>query len=136
MTLRTSSDRPATLQVTKDEIIGTEVAILGNQAVIESPIREPIGNFLDVSPSVNNDNTITVVVRPSVSSIDENMNPAERTILTQAVVNSGDTIAIGGADIQKEQMQKGSTLFGAPLSKRTATKNRKVVMFLTAKIID
>jgi type II secretory pathway component GspD/PulD (secretin) len=137
MTVRTLSDRAAQLQVTKDEIVGMEVAILGDHAVITSPITEPIGNFLEVLPSVNNDNTITVIVRPSVSTIDEYADSSERTILTQVVVNNGDTIAIGGADVEKEEVQKDRALFGIPLfSKKTATEKKKVVMFLTAKIID
>ena len=137
MTLRTLSNRPAQLQVTKDEIIGNEVAVLGGgSAVITSPITQPIGNFLEVLPSVNNDNTINVIVRPLVSSIDGHANPSESSILTQVVVNNADTIAIGGADIQKQESQTSSTPFAVPLSRRTATKNKKVVMFLTVKIID
>lgn len=136
MTVRTLSDRPAMLQVTKDEITGTEVAILGGDTVITSLITEPIGNFLEVLPRVNNDNTINLIVRPSVSNIDEHGHPSERTILTQALVNNGDTVAIGGADVQKQETQRNSTLFGIPLSQRSVTKNRKVAMFLTAKIVD
>jgi len=136
MTVKTLSNRPAQLQVTSEEIIGNQLVILESGTVITSPIREPIGNFLEVLPSVNNDNTINVIVRPSVSTIDQNANPSERTILTQVVVNSTDTIAIGGADIQRQDTQRNSNLFGFPLSRRTATENRKVVMFLTATVVD
>ena len=136
MTVRTMSNRPAQLQVTKDEIIGTQVDILGGDTVITSPIREPIGNFLEVLPRVNNDNTIDVVVQPSVSTIDKHANPSEQTIFTQAVVKDGDTIAIGGADIQKQETKNSSALFGVPLSSKSASKDRKVVMFLTAKIVE
>jgi type II secretory pathway component HofQ len=68
--------------------------------------------------------------------MDRHGRPSERTILTQAVVKDGDTIAIGGADTQRQEVQKSSTLFGVPLAQKSAAKNRKVVMFLTARIVD
>lgn len=136
MTVRTLSNQPARLQVTKEEVVGNEFVIVGDKTIIDSPIREPIGDFLEVLPSAYNDGRVKVVVRPSVTTIDENADPSVRTILTQVVVNSGDTIVIGGSDTEKESAGKGKTLLGVPLSKQTANEKNKVVMFLTATIVD
>jgi len=136
MMVRTLSNQPAVLQVTTDEIIGSQVLIYGSGTTVTSPIREPIGNFLEVLPVVNNDGTITVTLRPSVSTLEKGATPSERTILTQAVVNDGDTIAIGGLDSGTQTVQESQTLFGMPLSKKAKSQQKKVVMFLTAKITD
>lgn len=136
MMVRTLSNRPAIIQVTKEEIIGTEFVIVGSQTAITSPITKPIGNLLEVLPRVNNDGTINVILRPSVSTMQEGAVPSESTILTQAVIKDGDTMAIGGVDTEREAVQKRGTLFGVPLSKRAATEKKKVVMFLTSKITE
>ena len=130
MMVRTMSDQPAVLQVTTDEVIGSEFVIFSNGAEITTPIKEPIGSLLEVLPTVNNDGTIKVTLRPSVSSMEKPFTPSERTIITQVLINDGDTIAIGRA-----QTQKGSTKKGI-LSGKTAKDNKKVEMFLTAKIVD
>jgi len=134
MTLRTQSNQPAQLQVSSDEFIGNEVTIYDNGTTVTSAIREPVGSFLEVLPVVN-DGTITVTVRPSVSSLGKNASINEQTILTNTVVNDGETIIIGGVDSQRE-VDKSSTLFGIPLSSKNKTAGKKVVMFLTAKIIE
>ena len=134
--LKTLSNHPVLLQVTKDEIIGSELVILGDGTEIVSAVREPIGDFLEVLPIVNNDGTIKVVLRPSVSTLQADATPSERTILTQAVINSGDTIAIGGAEAERGAGRKKDTLFGLPLARKAASEKKRVEMFLTARIIE
>jgi type II secretory pathway component GspD/PulD (secretin) len=135
MTVRTLSSQPAVLQVTTDEVIGARSVMLENGAIVTSPEREPIGDFLEVLPRVNNDNTIDVVLRPSVSTLERGA-PSERTILTEAVINSGDTIVIGGVETEKETVQRSQSAFGIPLSKKSKNQERQVMMFLTAKIVE
>lgn len=130
MMVRTMSNRPAMLQVTKDEIVGSEVVVFSDGAAITTPITEPIGNFLEVLPTVNNDGSVEVVLRPSVSSMEKPMTPSERTIITSAVVDDGDTIAIGGAEVDKSGTKTGI------LSRKGATEKKKIEMFLTVKIVD
>jgi type II secretory pathway component GspD/PulD (secretin) len=130
MMVRTLSNRPAILQVTKEEILGTETVIFDNGTTITMPIREPIGNFLEVLPTVHDDRTIEVVLRPSVSSMERPMTPSERSVITQVVVNDGDTIAIGGADVDKSSANRGI------LSARSASEKKRIEMFLTAKIVE
>ena len=130
MMIRTLSNHPAVLQVTTDEVIGTEFVIFSNGTEITTPVREPIGSLLEVLPTVNNDGSIKVILRPSVSSMEKPFTPSERTIITQAVINDGDTIAIGGADVDKGTAKRGI------LSGKAASEKKKVEMFLTAKIVD
>ncbi|MDD5044844.1 MAG: secretin N-terminal domain-containing protein [Candidatus Omnitrophica bacterium] len=136
MKVRTLSNQPAELQVSTDEVIGNEVVIYPAGTVVTTPVREPIGNFLEVLPTVNDDNTIMVTLRPSVSTLEKGGNPAQRTVYTNVILNNGDTVAIGSLDTEKEVTQNNQTLFGMPLSTKEKSKNNKVVMFLTAKIID
>jgi type II secretory pathway component GspD/PulD (secretin) len=130
MMVRTLSNRPALLQVTTDEVIGTEFVIFSNGTEITTPVREPIGSMLEVLPTVNNDGSINVVLRPTVSSMEKLGTPSERSIITQVVLDDGDTVAIGGAQVQKGRSKKGL------LSGKSSEENKKVEMFLTAKIVD
>jgi len=135
MTLRTQSNQPAQLQVSSDEFIGNEVTIYDNGTIVTSEIREPVGSFLEVLPVVN-DATITVTVRPTVSSLRKNASIHEQTILTQAMINDGETIVIGGVDSEKRIDKNSRTLFNVPLSSKSKSAREKVVMFLTAKIVE
>jgi type II secretory pathway component GspD/PulD (secretin) len=136
MSVRTLSGQPAQIAVTADEIIGYEVTSYRRHDVIE-PVREPIGDILEVLPTVNNDGTITVVVRPSVSTLERNSTPYERSALTQVIVDDGDTIVIGGVDSVKEETTTGSIpILGIPISQRKSSKSQKVMMFLTATTTD
>jgi type II secretory pathway component GspD/PulD (secretin) len=136
MMVTTLSNRPATLQVSKDEIFGQEVSWYKDGRYISTPIREPVGNFLEVLPRVNPDQTITVTLRPSVSTFQQGDSPRiqKRSILTQVVINNGDTIAIGGVDSGTTQEVRHS-FFGVS-SGRSRQETRKVMMFLTARISD
>jgi hypothetical protein len=58
------------------------------------------------------------------------MTPSERSVITQVVVNDGDTIAIGGADVDKSSANRGI------LSARSASEKKRIEMFLTAKIVE
>jgi type II secretory pathway component GspD/PulD (secretin) len=131
MMVRTLSNNPAVLQVTTDEVIGTELVIFSNGTEIVTPVTAPIGSLLEVLPTVNNDGTIMVVLRPSVSSMERSGNPSERSIITQVLINDGDTIAIGGAD-----SERSSSSSSCPMSKRSLEKKKKVEMFLTATTVD
>lgn len=137
MTVKTLSNQPAQLMVSKDEIIGREITYYKDGTRVTTPIRKPIGDFLEVIPSVNNDGTITVVLRPTVSTFEERRIPYERSIITQVIVNDGDTIAIGGMNSSQQRTENTSvSILGIPLRSETRNEDKKVVMFLTATIVD
>jgi len=136
MMVRTVSNRPAMIQVAADEVIGNEVVLYRDGREVITPLREPIGSFLEVLPSVNEDRTIKVILRPSLSSIDERGAPEQRTVLTEALINDGDTVVVGRLDSSSQGVEREQTALKTPLSRKASTQEKKIVMFLTAKIID
>ncbi|MBN3040366.1 MAG: hypothetical protein JW867_04500 [Candidatus Omnitrophica bacterium] len=139
MTLRTLSNHPARLQVSKDEIFGhtvTHYSTRHNDYTVVTALQEPIGDFMEVLPTANNDGTITVAIHPTMSTFEQG-SAYERTILTQVVVNSGDTVALGGLESSAAVTQRTESSFlGIPFSRTTTQKDKSVVMLLTATILD
>jgi len=136
MSVLTLSNQPARFQDTTDEVIGNEVVVTDNGTEIIQPVREKIGASLEVLPRINDDNTITVILRPAVSALEKEGAPSESAIFTRAVIADGDTLVLGGADTSKEGAQEEETLLAIPFFKKSVTEGRKVVMFLTANIVD
>lgn len=137
MTVRTLSGQPAQLQVSKDEIIGEEKIIYSSGQEITNTVRRPLGDFLEVLPRVNNDNTILIIIRPLSSNLNKEGDPEEKTVLTQVVINNRDTIMLGG--VSKVQVKsESSSLPGLdiPIFKEKGKEDHRVVMFLTTRIID
>jgi type II secretory pathway component GspD/PulD (secretin) len=75
------------------------------------------GGLLEVLPTVNNDSTVTLKLRPSESGKPHEGSGPEDKVLTQVTLHSEDTLAIGGFDIEKDSNQ------------------RMIMLLLTAKII-
>ncbi|MDD4182367.1 MAG: hypothetical protein PHT53_00880, partial [Candidatus Omnitrophica bacterium] len=75
-------------------------------------------------------------VRPTVSSLRKDASVREQTILTQVTINDGETIVIGGVDSEKRIDKNNHTLFNVPLYSKSKSARKKVVMFLTAKIVE
>ncbi len=139
MTIRTLSGYPAHLQVSKEEIFGHSLTHYynSNSAVtVVSPYRKDVGSFLQVLPIVNGDGTITVVIQPSVSSVN-NGRINEQAILSKVILSDGDTVVLGGHNLQKvSSINKTNTFFGIPLSRSTQKSKVNVLMFLTAKVVQ
>lgn len=137
ISIKVLSNQSAQLAVSREEIFGYTITKLSDTTEIISVVREPVGDFLEVLPAVNGDGTVTVALRPSSSSLTESGDIEDKTILTQVVVNSGDTIAIGGANSGSETIRQEKALgIGIPTLERHVTKNKRVVMFLTATVLD
>jgi type II secretory pathway component HofQ len=136
MMVRTLSNEPAMIQLISNQAIGEELVVLEDGTEISQPLRAPIGKSLEVLPFINSDGTITIVLRPSVSTLEENSTPYERTIYTKALINDGDTIALGQVDSVEQSGREGKSLFGLPLDKESSAQKKKMVMFLTAKISE
>lgn len=117
-TLRTLSGIPAVLHTAKKEFIGQEVVVVDN-TVVATPIREPTGSSLEILPVVNNDGTVKVILRPSASDLENRQVSYDRTIMTSAIVNDGDTLAVGPKGTGKDSSDKEA-----------------VVMFFTVRVVD
>ncbi|MFQ5952503.1 MAG: type II secretion system protein GspD [Candidatus Omnitrophota bacterium] len=138
MMVRTMSGRPATLHLAQEEVLWGAVITPESKIVTVAPIAtRAAGRFLEVLPKVNNDNTITVTLRPTVSEFQEDRSIFERSVLTQVIIESGDTLAIGGlgtASLRTDQEKIPFT--GMTVPEKVSEESKKVVMFLTATIVD
>jgi type II secretory pathway component GspD/PulD (secretin) len=136
MTVRTMSHRSATVQVRVDEIFGHTVTYIGSDKTIVTPETRSAGDMLEVLPRVTNDGSIMVMLMPSRSAFRDDKSMYESSILTEVIVNDGDTIALGGVDSVRSQSARTSdALLEFPLSTTRTDEHKKVVMFLTVTII-
>ena len=101
---------------------------------------------LSVTPTINGDDTITVLMQPQVTSQDGTSGLGtitSRTLRTVANVRDGDTIALGGLKVvsNKSQNYKVPLLGDIPLigrlfqSKTLSENQSELIIFLTAHII-
>lgn len=135
MTVRALSNQPAYIGVVSDAAIDQEVVVLEDGTQVVQPLRQSIGKTLEVIPRVNDDGMISLILRPTLSTLEEGATPYERTVLTRVEVADGDTVAIGSFDENQEASESADTLFGIPVFSGSQTEGKKVVMFLTAYII-
>lgn len=135
-TIKTLSNHPARIALTEDKVIGEERVIFSSGTTITTPLRKAVGSVLEVLPTVNNDNTITLAIRPHLSTVSGDLlMPFERSLATEVIINNNDTIVIAGADAQTEEKEI-QNIFGIPLSMTGTQESKKTVIFLTARIID
>ncbi|MDD5194426.1 MAG: secretin N-terminal domain-containing protein [Candidatus Omnitrophica bacterium] len=135
MQVRTLSNHPATLSVSKDEIFGSTITNYNDGTQVVAFVRQPVGNFLEVIPTANDDGTITIALRPASSELAPDGLIEEKSILTQVVVKNGDTVAIGGADTAYDEENRQGVL-GLPLSSERNRASKSVIMFLTAEVFQ
>jgi general secretion pathway protein D len=134
MSVRTMSGQPAMIQAAQEEILwGAVVSTPESKTITVAPVAtRSAGKFLEVLPKVNNDGTITVILRPTVSEFQKDRSIYERSIITQVIVNSGETIAIGGLETSRQYTgRRGIPLTGTSVTAR-GEEDRKIMMFLTA----
>jgi type II secretory pathway component GspD/PulD (secretin) len=131
MTLKTLSGSPAVLTVAAEEIYPGTVFHTDGLTFISPERERAAGSFLEVTSKVNNDGTIMVKISPKVSDFTGDYGTSERTLLTQVVVNSGDTIALGGVNVASQRtVQSNLPLTGLSAS-ATSNEPRSTLMFLT-----
>jgi len=82
MSLSTASGSPAQLQVSREALYGVAAAEY-QDASLPLVERRSVGDFLEVLPTANYDNTVTVKIMPRRSSVQEGETISESTVLTQ-----------------------------------------------------
>jgi type II secretory pathway component GspD/PulD (secretin) len=117
--LKAESGEPAQLQVSKEEIYGNATVEYASGSTVTYPQRKITGDFLEVLPLVNGDNSVTVKLRPSSVSLQDDGSILESTVLTQVTLHKGDTLALGGVDTQAQSLM--------------AEESRKTMIFLTVR---
>lgn len=106
--LRTLNNQPAVVsQGVNTAIFQTVVASIGNGQVIRQTQAQyiTVGTTLALRPRINNDNTVTMFLAPSIQQLGQFRRDADgneypdtsfQTIAVVARVRSGDTIALAG----------------------------------------
>ena len=96
--------REAEINILSNIVIATRVIRegAGLDLVTEEPIFADVGVSLKTTPRIHSDNSVTLIVEPSVSTaarsrfFDEAVDTFDRSARTTVLVEDGDTIAIGG----------------------------------------
>ena len=138
-TLSSSETRPLLLNTVQQNIAGGQQqgqTLLGITSTTQ----------LTVTPTINGDDTITVLMQPTVQTQDGTggfSTQRSRQLITVANVRDGDTIALGGLKTANTQRQnyKVPILGDIPLigglfrSKTDSDNETELIIFLRAKIV-
>lgn len=117
--------------------------------VVEQILNVPIGNLLNIRPTVNQDDTITMEISVEISSLagfssDGLPNTNTRNVTSMVTVNDKDTIVMGGLQGEsKNYSEEKLPFFGdLPIIGKLFTweiennDTRSVTIFITPRIIE
>lgn len=149
-TILTLDNRPAEIEITQHMALAKKVTYReGGDSTVE-PIFGDVGVTLKVTPHVNNDEFVTMVIEPKVSSAqrssyfpDEAVDTKSRTAKTTVMAKDGETVVIGGLlrnDVVethfKVPLLGDIPLLGALFRKSiTSETQTEVMLFLTPRLI-
>lgn len=138
--VRTISGEPADIAVAQEKIYGGTLTSSMQRMpvpIIVTTTERDAGNFLEVLPRVNKDGTITVIVRPEVSEFTSDQTIHERSILTKVIVYNGYTIALGGVQSGRVEVeQQGVSETGVSVPTTMTETTVQTVMFLTVFVVE
>ena len=152
----TLDNESAIIRLTSDEAIGFETASQATTATqTAEPERTTTGVLLVVTPQVNDDGYITMLVEPSVTKTVKSQitpptgqsqprDPKTRSSRTLVRVRSGDTLVVGGLIDRSEEgaLRQVPILSGIPFVgeafKNTDVKNSasELIVFITPRLLD
>lgn len=145
----TRNNRLATITVADEVPIPTGTTTVAGQTQITFDYRKDIGIVLDVTPSINDEGLVNMVVSPKITTdtkqvvdLGQGLQPhifATRSASTRVAVKGGQTIVIGGLiqDQTSETVRKIPLLGDIPIAgnlfKRTEKSKAKteLLIFLT-----
>ncbi|MBI1977433.1 MAG: hypothetical protein HYS55_01620 [Candidatus Omnitrophica bacterium] len=147
-------NHPALIKITTNEAIGqqTSTAISGSIGTQSTNVaeRSETGTSLRVTPLINTDNRITMTVEPrfvtavaSANSANNTRDPTIRTARTTLMINSGQTIVIGGLlssqqtnNVRKVPLLGDIPYVGEIFTRRTTQiDDRELILFITPSIV-
>lgn len=153
--IRTLNNQPASVSSSITTYIFYNLQTVSNGVVIQTPEPYPLTafTFLTVAPRINDDNTITVFLNPSIANFvgfsqgpngEQIPNEAIQSITVVARVRNNETIVLGGLNQKNESetMNKIPVLADLPIvgqffRQRTTTKsNSELLIFVTPSILD
>ncbi len=149
--LLTLSNEVAEIRIVSEAVTGvTSSSQSQTGTVTESPERTTVGTILRVTPMVNDNKYITMIIEPEVSraiqssSFSKFLDPTRRIARTTVMIADGGTAMIAGL-ISGEQSDSSRRipglgdlpLIGLPF-KRTETekKNTEILLFITPHIVE
>jgi len=117
--------------------------------VVEQILNVPIGNILNIRPTVNTDDTITMEISVEISSLagfsqDGLPNTNTRNVSSIVTINDKDTLVMGGLEGETKNYTEGKLPFfgDLPIIGKLFTweiennDTRSVTIFLTPRIIE
>lgn len=155
--IRTLNNQPATIQSVTQTFIFVTTTILNNNAQpvqVSNPVPYSAGTILQVTPRINGDDTVTLLLNSAVTQFGQARSAGAGTqtipdtigtsISVVARVKTGQTIALGGMVTKSTlaQQQKYPILGDLPIigqffrSENSDTKNTETYVFLTPTIIE
>lgn len=149
--LLTLSGEVAEIRIISEAVTGTtsdSQATTGT--VTTSPERTTVGTILRVTPLVNNDQFVTMVIEPEVSRVLQSssfssfLDPNRRIARTTVMVPDSGTVMIAGLisseDTNSNRRVPGLgdiPLFGLPFKRTTTEKeNTEILLFITPHILE
>lgn len=148
--IMTVNNKLAEIRITANQAIGVASVSAGLGSTGSSAERQQTGLILRVTPQVNGDNYITIVVEPKLTRVVPSLvssslfDPITRAVKSMVRVKNGDTIVIGGLlDTREEKVTRKVPLLGSiPIlgwlftNQTTQKLNSELAIFLTPTIAE
>ena len=148
----TLNNRPAEISITAETVIGIQSASLIAQSglLTTTAERRKTGITLRVTPQVNDQNLVTLVIEPTVSRPQASeffptqfVDPQTRSLRTSVRVKDGETVLIGGllSDEKRKTVRRVPLLWRIPIlgwlftSHDATTIKRELMIFITPRVI-
>lgn len=153
----TLDNESAIIRLTADEAVGfATTSVAQTSTTTSEPERERTGVVLVVTPQVNDDGYITMLVEPSVTktvaskltnvpaTLTTPRDPKTRTARTLVRVRNGDTLVIGGLidRDESESLRRVPVLSGIPFfgeafkNVEVSNSASELIVFITPRILD
>jgi type II secretory pathway component GspD/PulD (secretin) len=147
------NNKTAIIQVSQDAAVGTASSVSSNAGATSTSVeRRRIGLTFRVTPQVNKEGYITLVVQPSYTNTTTSgvtvqgetvLDPVSRGAATMVRVKNGQTVVIGGmlSSTEEKTVKKVPLLGYIPIigwfftSVHARRKNTDLVIFLTPTIL-
>jgi general secretion pathway protein D len=153
--IRTLNNQPATIasQITTYIFINQTIISIGTAVTNSNPVPLTANTSLSVAPRINDDNTITVFLNPTVASFvgtsrdslgNEFPNLSVQSISVVARVKNGETIALGGMTDKNDNttVSRVPLLSDLPIigqffrSTQRTKRNSDLLIFVTPRIVE
>ena len=148
----TLNNEPAIVNITSETAISENTIVDDDTNQQRTTVqRTPVGVTLRVTPQINDNHFVTMVLQPSVTDVSPStlfptraFDPSTRSVYTKIRIKEGDTISIAGL-LQKDKSRSGTKvpilgeipIIGALFSSKLKEgKSTDLVIFITPYILN